>query len=77
MLKLDRFDQPGRRDLKATRLKRGVIFRPADIDEQARFAGVMDLARQLPAQVLINLFSNGVTLVLSFAFFGGDVGYVR
>ena len=46
-------------------------------DEQARFAGVMDLARQLPAQVLINLFSNGVTLVLSFAFFGGDVGYVR
>lgn len=47
------------------------------IDESPRLAGINVLARQIPFQVVINLATNGVTLGLSFVFFGGDIGYVR
>lgn len=47
------------------------------MDESPHLAGVRALARQIPFQVLLNFLTNGVTLALSFVFFGGDVGYIR
>jgi hypothetical protein len=47
----------------------------AHVDSSPKLASVSALARQLPLQVLVNIGSNGATLILSFVFFGGDVGF--